>query len=168
MSRMIRRGSFHTVWNHKNKLILIIEFQLELSESESDDDFEKMETLHEVNDIVAKESNFEIQARESLQSQKELRENLCSEYKVNYYLLKQRVAWTNNFTKQISFWICSISCKLLNSGGTDKLARCKLICSKCQYTSVEIWHMTLRLNQKLSSTHLLELFSFFKQNKPMQ
>ena len=61
-----------------------------------------METLHEVNDIVAKESNFEIQARKSLQSQKELRENLCSEYKVNYYLLRQRVAWTNNFTMQMS------------------------------------------------------------------
>lgn len=53
-----------------------------------------METLHEVKEVVTKESNFEIQARESLQSQKELRENLCSEYKVNYELLKQRVAWT--------------------------------------------------------------------------
>ena len=53
-----------------------------------------METLHEVKEVVTKESNFEIQARESLQSQKELRENLSSEYKVNSELLKQRVAWT--------------------------------------------------------------------------
>ena len=72
----------------------MIDFQLEFSGSESDDDFEKMETLHEVKEVVTKESNFEIQARESLQSQKELRENLCSEYKVNYKLLKQHVAWT--------------------------------------------------------------------------
>ena len=66
----------------------MIDFQLEFSGSESDDDFEKMETLHEVKEVVTKESNFEIQARESLQSQKELRENLCSEYKVNSGLLK--------------------------------------------------------------------------------
>ena len=72
----------------------MIDFQLEFSGSESDDDFEKMETLHEVKEVVTKESNFEIQARESLQSQKELRENLSSEYKVNSELLKQRVAWT--------------------------------------------------------------------------